>query len=877
MRITISNKRVGVRLLLALFVAALAVSVVSVFHTTSAFAATLSGTWVDQGGKKVLQVTGPTADNGFNVNGTYIELSNKDNTLVLGTSGDPTDGSCGVYNITVKDYQNAKSGTGHSYDGLGDCSPLSTDTVNFTNFYSDTTKSTGNTTTPPTSNDNGDGCPIDKSDGLRWILCPMFISGSKAIGILNGLIQNALYTPTDQIFGTVNNANNGKASLQEAFNTFRNIAISMLVIAGLVMVFSQAAGLEIFSAHTIRKALPRIVIAAIGMALAWPILLFVITFFNDLGGWVSQIIITAAHVQTGSDANISASGIANAFTVVTALLVAGAVYGTAGLMSIVGTVLLALFVGFIVLAIRQLVILLCVLLAPIAIAASVLPGTEKLWKFWRDTLIGALVMFPIIMGFLAAGAAMASIAAAAGAASAANGDNGSNVAWDLMAILVYFAPYFLLPFSFRLASGLMGNIFGLVNDRNKGLFDRLSKVREQKRAENWEDFKAGQRFQGNNPVTGLLNKPGGEIGAFLGSKNKLGYFRKGVRDSAREQNEAIAAARYAKRESTIAGQYNDPMLQAQTYSSATEARAKMGKDFNQSAEVVEQAIRDAQVNGGFGGARARYATMQLAATGTGYHTMEEELRTVARVTGGNKSMVASMVGNMRPLSERAGRNDQKAGYQTMVDLTNSIAANGGNMNEELSTRMDDAVIEAALGTDNATLWRNKTPSVENFSAAIARGLQRNRNWTENPGTIPDFIIKENGNNRAAAAQKVEEMAAVINDKIENMRTAASYGYGPEGNVVRSSNILLGQSVKLPGQSAAAQVVDPGQVRTNMEVIRTQLGNPGDMTLPPDYNNIGAANPDVARVVHELRQQRGISQNDARFQGGPPAAPPSESS
>ena len=863
MQTLLIHKRVGVRLLLALFATATVTSLVSVLHAAPAFADTLKGTWVVQSGNKVLQVTGPTSGTGFSVSGTYVKLTIKNNTMVLGGTTDPTDGSCGVYNITVQNYQNATSGVGHQYSGLGDCEALSTDTVNFTNYYSDPSKSTGNNPAPSSS--SGDGCPIDQSDGLRWVLCPLFITGSKTVGLLNGLIQNFLFVPTDQIFGTAANANKGTSSFQEAFNTFRNIGLGLLVIAGLVMVFSQAAGLDIFSAHTVRKALPRIVLAAIGMALAWPILLFVITFFNDIGSWVGQIILTAAHVQTGSDANITASGLANVATVVLGLLAAGAVYGTAGVMSIVGTILLALFIGFVVLAIRQLVILLCVLLAPLAIASSVLPGTEKLWKFWRDTLIGALVMFPIIMGFLTAGAAMASIAAAAGTAAAANGDNIGNISWDLMAMLIYFAPYFLLPFSFRLASGLMGNIFGLVNDRNKGLFDRLSKFRQGRAAENLQNTLAGQRFQGNNPLTGLLNKPGGELGAFLGSKNKLGYFRKGVRQSAREQNRAIAAARFAKLESTAAGQFNDPMLQAQTYNSATEARANMARDFGVDADVVEQAIRDVQVSGGFGGARARYAAMQLAATGTGYANMAQELRTVARVTGGNESEIASMVGNMRSLSERAGRNDQKAGYNTMRKLTVAIAHNN-NSTDGLEYQVEDAQIEAARGTDNPTLWRNKTPSVTNMTAALTKGLDRYLDWASNPNHIPDDVAQKAGG-RAAAALAAKEMAAAIKDKIGNMRAAAEFGYGPELNVEASSNVALGQPVQLPGQQITAPVVTPGQVRTNMEYIRSQIGNrPVDKSTPPNYNNVGAADPNVARVAHEQDFNRGGY--DPRLMGPP---------
>ncbi len=332
----------------------------------------------------------------------------------------------------------------------------------------------------PTSND--DGCPIGSGDALRWIMCPLFTAGMTAIRGLNSVISNFLYVPTDQIFGTPQTANKTTASFQNAFNVFRNLGISLLIISGLVMVLSQAADLEIFSAHTVKSALPRIVIAAIGMAIAWPLLQFVVTFFNDLGTWVGSIILTATQVvPNGGATNFGDVGnaISGIFGAIAALTVVVAVMGSEALMALVGTILLATFVGFIVLAIRQLVILLCILLAPLAIAAAVMPGTEKLWKFWRDAFIGALLMFPIIMGFLAAGVAMGSIAAAAGSNAAAG---TAQLSWDLIAIIVTFAPYFMLPFAFRLASGIMGAVVNAVTGAHGGLFKTLAERRQEQGA-----------------------------------------------------------------------------------------------------------------------------------------------------------------------------------------------------------------------------------------------------------------------------------------------------------------------------------------------------------------------------------------------------------
>lgn len=489
MKITKQLQRLGTRLLLAIFTATL---VCSVLGTTPVAAAdpAKTATWTDGSHIKY-------NDGIFDT--TYSESKIVGTTMTLTRTTKPGGLDFGG-RIEVVDYPIATTakyiGRVCSTRGGGctDKTPVPITLTNNETCASTNTCTDTNPTTNPTG--TGDDCPISPDDHLRWILCPLFVTGKTAASGINAIVANMLYVKTDQIFGTAATQGGGISNLQNAYNTFRNIGLGLLVIAGLVMVFSQSIGLEIFSAYTIRKALPRIVIAAIGMSLAWPILQFVIILSNDLGTWISQIILSAANVSTGSSANLEDAVVGIGGSILT-LLGAFLFFGGGWLLSILGTILLAALVAMLTLAIRQLVILLCILLAPIAIASSVLPGTDRLWKFWRDTLIGALVMFPIIMGFLSSGLAMASIAAAAGSAADAAGDTGSHVSWDLLAILVCFAPYFFIPFSFRLASGLMGNIFGLVSDRSKGAFERLSKFRQ-----NESQLRHQERLQGKRGVFG---------------------------------------------------------------------------------------------------------------------------------------------------------------------------------------------------------------------------------------------------------------------------------------------------------------------------------------------------------------------------------------
>lgn len=556
----------------------------------------------------------------------------------------------------------------------------------------------------------GNGITCSLSTGIDWLFCPLMNIGISAIDGVGKVLSTFLYTPTDQVF---------TPQFQTVFNTFRNIGIALLVIVGLIMVASQAAGLELFAAYTVRKALPRIVIAAIGMAVAWPILLFVITFFNDLGTWANQLIVSTV----SSTSSGSSLGSFNGGSILELIIggAAGATYliviGGAGVaLSLIGTLLLALLIGFFVLAIRQMVILVAVLIAPLAIAMSVLPGTATLWNFWRKSLITALVMFPLIMAFLGAGEALSSIATTASVAPGIS--SGQAGTWKFVAIIALIAPLAMLPSAFTLAGGIMSTVMGLATGNKfvKGAFENAAKYRQTKRAENWNKTKAGIRFAGNNPLSKLVNTAGGEVGSFIGSENKLGYFRPGVRKAAREQNMAMAAGEYARNPRTAATMFNDNMLRAQTYASAQDARAGLARDFGLSGDATEQAIRDAQVNGGFGGARARYAAQQLAVTGTGYANIGQVTDTVRRVAGGNASSIDAMTGLINSETKKAGRHDLAAGAANLSNMARSAAGLGLMPGTTSVPTMAEAQ-EAAW--NSASLYQHANDKVANVDNNIA--------------------------------------------------------------------------------------------------------------------------------------------------------------
>lgn len=330
--------------------------------------------------------------------------------------------------------------------------------------------------TAATQQDTSTDCPLGQDTGMRWLACSMFWATSGILDTLNSMISDLMYTPINDIFN---------ADFKKVADKFRLFGMAIIVIAGLVMIIAQATGSDLVDAYTVRKVMPRLVFALVGVGLCWPILKFFVGFINDMGLLIGNFIGNLGSASwdsskfdignaIGGSTMVTMGAIAVAYHVVTAMN-AGAI------LSLMATGVMALLIAVSVLAIRQLVIVVLILLAPLAIGASVLPGTDKLWKFWKNTLITTLALFPVIMLFIKSGEFLARVA---------GNMPGDNMA--LLAILAMYAPYFLIPFAFKMVGGLMGNIFQIANDKSKGAFDRLKNYRANVAKRRKEDMIAGR-------------------------------------------------------------------------------------------------------------------------------------------------------------------------------------------------------------------------------------------------------------------------------------------------------------------------------------------------------------------------------------------------
>lgn len=562
-----------------------------------------------------------------------------------------------------------------------------------------------------TTGDSGSGgntgidCDAVSWNPLKWFMCPLLHLAESAVRQLDNLITYMLTFPTADYFDNSNN------SLGNAWGSMRNLSLGLLVIAGLVMVISQAVSWGPFDAYTIKKVMPRLVFAVIFISISLPVLRLLIEFSNVAGVGIRELIerLFNANFSNGVTFNNGALTIGTV-----AVGAAGLSLGFLGILSLMGTAILAVLIAFLVLTARQLLILMLVIVAPIAIACYILPNTERVWKMWWDFFWRALVAFPIISAFIATGHAFAKVASYSTTVPGSDSTLHDTLA-SLIAFAAYFGPYFALPFAFRLAGGAVGQIGGLVNDRSRGAFDRLKGFRKQQTAQNLSDMKYGKRFEGKSWIPGsrtaarAFNRSA--IGVGTGFKGGFGFGERGRQ--AIDQTRRLGAADLLKSPEMQGIIHNDDALMAASYANASEAQKELTTRFGGDAERAERAVRAVQSSIGFGKPQSLAAFQAAVDTGTAFENLEDQVSTIARVGGGNPSSVSAMAGFANSRNKQVGRFDLAPGFANLDSLS-QVAAGHKVLPSSGSVSLGDAH-EAAW--NSGSLYQHATAKPKDVTAA----------------------------------------------------------------------------------------------------------------------------------------------------------------
>jgi hypothetical protein len=249
--------------------------------------------------------------------------------------------------------------------------------------------------TNPGNPDNG-GDKVDeqvcKGGAMGWIICPIMSGIQAAINLLRD---------TMQYFLTVNPLPVGTGSLYTAWDNIRNVANIAFVLAFFIIIFSQATSIGI-SNYGIKRLLPRLVLIAVAANLSYFVCSFLIDLFNVLGVGITNLFAIA---NGGSAGTVNVSNEAGAlFTggIAVGLTWALATGNIVQIFPLIAAAFIGFVITFILLVVRQALIILLVVASPIAFIAGLLPGTQNWFRQWFEMFLTLLGMYPIVMAIFAA-------------------------------------------------------------------------------------------------------------------------------------------------------------------------------------------------------------------------------------------------------------------------------------------------------------------------------------------------------------------------------------------------------------------------------------------------------------------------------------------
>lgn len=540
--------------------------------------------------------------------------------------------------------------------------------------------------------DSNAGAPTCETSGfnLSWFVCP-FVTGlaETSDAIFNDIIQPLLVA---RDVGYLDAGKSGQ-NLFQIWSSFRVIANVLLVVGLLVIVFGQAIGGGFVDAYTAKKALPRILVAAIMINISIYIVVFALDVSNVIGQGVNSLLL-APFRGTGNDlVRLSSGGTALITTSILGglgvLLAAGGGIGGALLLVLLGIIIvvLAFLAVLVTLIIRQGIIILLVLVSPIAFALYILPNTEQYFRKWWNLLFKTLLVYPIVMCILGVSYMLAIVL-----------DDifppGAQWVADLTSILLMVIPLFLVPFAFKMAGGAIGSLFGMLNNNPlKNLASGAAKKQVGKGfADSGHKIKGGEVFRGRTTgVRGAINRRAADVGHINKAGFRPGQWR-GNLDSARTTTDMqeIGAMMEDAEYAPIKGDdnLNAVMFEwAQEGSTDVNRLRQMLRDSNYAngdeATIARSAAYAARIRRRMSGhAFEQMAVLQTEAGGTVW-TDAEAWEAASRAAHGDMAAHANMVAKGRSASMGAGRSDVGGGsFGTTLQYSQDL----GRLRQQLNDR-----------------------------------------------------------------------------------------------------------------------------------------------------------------------------------------------
>ena len=334
-----------------------------------------------------------------------------------------------------------------------DQTPETTETTETTETPESTPKPSAEE--PVTDENTGDqrSC-FDQVGEISWLVCPTSGFVANIIDTLYEAIENFLVIKpltSDQ-----------NSPIRTIWEYMRNLSNIVFVIFIIVIIYSQVTGIGI-SNYGIKRALPRMIIAAILINVSFFICALAVDISNILGASIQGLYNHVAETVIANGA-INPAAHFSVSDLFAAVAGGAAIAGLAlahplgpqlifMLIPVLLGILVSVAIGLFTISLRQAVISLLVMIAPLAFVAYFLPNTEKWYKKWVNIFSQMLIFYPMF-------ALLFWSARLAGWALITSANSWLGV---ILGVAVQIAPLFLALSLMKMSGTILGAVSGKLN------------------------------------------------------------------------------------------------------------------------------------------------------------------------------------------------------------------------------------------------------------------------------------------------------------------------------------------------------------------------------------------------------------------------------
>ena len=357
----------------------------------------------------------------------------------------------------------------------------------------DGTPEEAETTEEQTSSEEEPETCYDQVKGIGWLVCPT--SGVLATAV------DSIYKVISDLLVVQPMTTDSDSPIFIVWQYIRDLTNIVFIILIIVVIYSHLTGVG-FDNYNIKKILPKLIITAILINLSYLICSALVDTSNILGASLRSFFENIEN-QIGATGDAMVTWEAFAAILGGGGAVAGLAISAAGglgavlpmfMLSLL-TAFLSILVGLATIAMRQAVVALLVMIAPLAFVCYMLPNTNKWFTKWKDTLSTMLIFFPMFSALFGA-------SHLAGWALIAKAQQDGSAFMMILGMAVQVVPLFLSVSLMKMSGSILGKISSKLDSLGNSTSGRFRPLAEDLRDTARARKLAEASTKNFNPISG---------------------------------------------------------------------------------------------------------------------------------------------------------------------------------------------------------------------------------------------------------------------------------------------------------------------------------------------------------------------------------------